>query len=196
MKKKKIIRKKVVFLGDTSVGKTSILNRLTDNSFTLYNEPTIGASYGSVMIEKDNYNLKLDIWDTAGQEKYRSLTPLYYRNTDYTLIVFDLSKKDSYNDSINWINEITKNSKNSKIILIGNKSDIKNKETQDIPIKNIDLYLEVSAKDNNNIQEILNVIKKLDNEDETSFDNTRIQTRNLNNLATDFNQDKTSCCFF
>jgi small GTP-binding protein len=193
--KKKIINRKIVILGESSVGKTSIVNRLIDNEFKIYNEPTIGASYSSIILEKDNYKLKLDIWDTAGQEKYRSLTPLYYRNTDYALIVFDLTKKESYFESINWINEITEKSKNSKIILIGNKSDIKNKENinPDISIENIKSYLEVSAKDNNNIQEILNVINNLDEEDETSINNTKTQTHNL---AIDFNKDKPSCCFY
>ena len=87
-----------------------------------------GASHASVLLEKDNYKLKLDIWDTAGQERYRSLIPLYYRNTDYALVIFDLTKKESYLESINWINQIINKSEKCKIILIGNKSDIRNRE--------------------------------------------------------------------
>ena len=186
--KKKIINRKVVILGDSSVGKTSIVDRLKEDEFTDYKEPTIGAAYASIILEKDLYQIKLDIWDTAGQERYRSLTPMYYRNTDYALIVFDLTNNSSYDNSLMWIDELKKNSKNANIILLGNKKDLIEKSfTSEI---NFITYLEISAKTNENIDEIKNIIKNLDKD---------IEQENKDNIQKIDNEKKIisydKCCY-
>lgn len=87
------VRYKVVILGDVNVGKTSFISRLTDNKFKAEYEPSIGVDFASKSIKyKDKY-LKLQIWDTAGQEKYKSLIPSYLRGANLVYIMFDITSK-------------------------------------------------------------------------------------------------------
>ena len=84
---------KLVFLGDTAVGKTCLSNRLVNNTFYEFQEPTIGAAFLSYKIEKNDCIIKLDMWDTAGQERYKSLAPMYYRGAAGAIIVYDITSE-------------------------------------------------------------------------------------------------------
>jgi small GTP-binding protein len=117
---------KVVFLGDTSVGKTSIANRLYLNKFKNDNYPTVGSSYCCLDDVSKNFNI--DIWDTAGQERYRSLAKLYYRNSDIVLVVCDLSNRESLKMVRYWINKLIQEESEATIILVGNKTDLEKTE--------------------------------------------------------------------
>ena len=84
---------KLVLLGDTRVGKSSIVLRFIKGEFDDYKAPTIGATFLTKTVKTDDVTVKFEIWDTAGQEKYRSMAPLYYRGTSAALVVFDITSK-------------------------------------------------------------------------------------------------------
>jgi small GTP-binding protein len=113
-------------VGDTGVGKTSVINSLL-NRFSLGNSSTIGASFYRY---NDTINkINLDLWDTAGQERFRSIVPLYYKNANIYLIVFDITQKKTLKNIKDWISNIQKYDpiwSKKKIIIIGNKSDLIN----------------------------------------------------------------------
>ena len=137
---------KLVLLGDSSVGKTSIARRMTSNTFSEYEESTIGASFMTKHIETSKEQINYEIWDTAGQERYRSLAPMYYRGAQCVFLVFDLTNRDSYESIKNWEKEIKNNAKDVVLtILIGNKSDLC--ATRKIAESEVEEYAEsISAK--------------------------------------------------
>jgi len=155
---KEIIEMKIILLGDVSVGKTSILGRYTKNSFNEGYKCTIQVEKQTKLIDIDLHtSIKLVIWDTCGQEKYRNITRQYYRGCDGAVIVFDLTKKDSFDNVPKWIEELKDNGPSDISILIaGNKSDLTNDRV--VPINDIKksfgnkyLYYDVSAKNGNNV---------------------------------------------
>jgi len=113
---------KLIFIGDSSVGKTSILKKYTNTNTET--STTIGTEFTKKYIDK--YKLPIQIWDCAGQERFRALTKVYFRNTDVCILVFDLSTPSTLLSIKNyWINAYLQNStKNNKFILVGNKSDL------------------------------------------------------------------------
>lgn len=102
----KNVQHKVVFLGETSVGKSSIVSRFTRDEFFEFQEPTIGAAFQSKSIHLDNCSVRMEFWDTAGQERYRSLAPMYYRGASVAFIVYDITNPDTLNNAKYWINQI------------------------------------------------------------------------------------------
>ena len=159
---------KVVFMGDSGVGKSSIATRIACNTFTPLSDATIGASFFSKIIEKETQMYKFNIWDTAGQEKYSCLVPLYYRNCDAAIIVYDITNRNSFKKIISSIKELRQDSTVSAIFIIGNKSDldkermVTTKEAKDFCDFEDVSFMETSAKNNINIHEILEkLIEKL-----------------------------------
>ncbi|KRX08413.1 P-loop containing nucleoside triphosphate hydrolase [Pseudocohnilembus persalinus] len=148
-------------IGDTGVGKSSILLQFMQGKFREGHEITIGVEFGSKTIQIDNQDIKLQIWDTAGQEDFRSLTRGYYRNTAGAIIVYDITRRETFENVIQWIEE-AKNNGNQEMmfILIGNKMDLESQrmvskeEGQQLALKHDMLFLETSAKQNVQIQEI------------------------------------------
>jgi Ras-related protein Rab-5C len=117
--------KKIVLLGDTGVGKTSICLNYINNELGNYTEPTIGAAFYSVLVETGQDLYKLDIWDTAGQEKYRALTTMYYRYASVVIVVYDIGSMGSFENAKKWIHEVRQMVKpEPAIILVGNKCDL------------------------------------------------------------------------
>ncbi|CAN0352662.1 unnamed protein product, partial [Discosporangium mesarthrocarpum] len=116
---------KVVLLGDTGVGKSSLVLRFVTNNFKPFSESTIGASFMSKMILIDNTPIKFQIWDTAGQEKYHSLAPMYYRGAGAAIVVYDITKANSFRTLKDWINELRSQGPQDMVFAIaGNKSDM------------------------------------------------------------------------
>ena len=95
---------RIVIIGDTSVGKTSILNQLIEQTFQEYEQSTVGANYQLYVEEIDGKKVEIQIWDTAGQEKFKSLGPIYYRNARGAAVVFDVTNRNTFDDLSEWIN--------------------------------------------------------------------------------------------
>ena len=122
---------KVVLLGDSGVGKTCIISRYISGSFEKDIASTNGASYCSKMVkfEELGKNLLLDVWDTAGQEKYRALTKFFYKDASVVILVYDITREESFNNLKNyWYNQLQENCKNVVIGLAGNKCDLYEEE--------------------------------------------------------------------
>ena len=147
----------VILIGDSGVGKTSILAKFIEGNFENNQKCTINVEFKTknLKIDKDLY-AKLTIYDTAGQERYRSLTRQYYHLANGIVLVFDLTDENSFNSLNKWIKEIDDNTKNVEVILVGNKSDLKNrvinnsKAEQFAHEKNFK-YTETSAKEGTNV---------------------------------------------
>ena len=122
---KKAIPCKVVLIGESGVGKTSIISRYMTNTFS----PTLGSTPGAnfiaktVFLEDENQSIKFEIWDTAGQEKYRSLAKVFYKNASVCILVYEITRRPSFEELKKyWINEVESNaSKNVSKLLFNNK---------------------------------------------------------------------------
>ena len=115
--------KKLVIIGSSAVGKTSIVTRYLYDKFNMYSESTIGAAFATKVLEDSNGKKhKLEIWDTAGQERYKSLVPMYYRDADAAIIVYDITSRDSIYEAIKWIDELNRHK--LKLVVVGNKYDL------------------------------------------------------------------------
>ena len=135
--------RKVIFLGDLGVGKSSIISRLMHNPVDPCYSPTIGIDYLTKTVYKNNQVLKIHFWDTAGQEKFKSLMPSYIRHCSVAVIVYDISNKQSFDNLKSWVALVNDESPNIEIVLVGNKIDI----TRDVSEKDAQAFaLEINAK--------------------------------------------------
>ncbi|KAL1929903.1 hypothetical protein VTP01DRAFT_1057 [Rhizomucor pusillus] len=153
---------KYIIVGDSGVGKSCLLLQFTDKRFYSGRELTIGVEFGTKFITVDGKQVKLQIWDTAGQESFRSITQSYYRGAAGALLVYDISRRESFNHIPTWLADVRKHANpNTTIMLIGNKSDLERNKRQvtreeaerfaqenDIP-----LFMETSAKSAENVEE-------------------------------------------
>ena len=114
---------KVILLGDSAVGKTSICNRKLRDQFTPV-APTIGAGNSKIIVEVADEKVELNVWDTAGQEQYQSITPIYMKNTDIGIIVASLFDSNSINSIDHWCDSLKEHTQNVNIIIAINKTDI------------------------------------------------------------------------
>lgn len=120
---------RVVLIGDPAVGKTSIVNRLHNDDFDPNEQPTIGSTFVNYLYPFDDTSINLQIWDTAGEEQYRSVGPIYYRRAQAAIVVYDVTIESSYNNLQYWINEFknASNCSNQDIFIVGNKIDLTEK---------------------------------------------------------------------
>ena len=158
---------KLVLLGDSRVGKSSVVIRFVKNEFDQYKFPTIGATFLTQSVTAGDSMVKFEIWDTAGQEKYRSLAPLYYRGASAALVVYDITNRESYDNAQKWIEEVRSQSEDNgplTIALAGNKVDLASnrkvteQEAQEYANKQQFIFFETSAKTSYNIKEIFRKI--------------------------------------
>ncbi|KAJ6239350.1 ras-related protein rab-5c [Anaeramoeba flamelloides] len=116
---------KIVVLGESAVGKTSVLNRYATNKFYQKIEPTIGSTNFQKTINQLDYKIKLLIWDTAGQERFHSLAQMYYRGAKGALVIYDVQNVDSFERAKEWVEELRKQGDpNVQIALVANKIDL------------------------------------------------------------------------
>ena len=118
-------RQKIIFVGDSGVGKTTMIKNLNEEPYKDLNESSIGIDFYSKKIKYKGIEIRLQIWDTAGQEKYRGLIPSYIRNAALIFLIYDISSKESFNNLTQWIEFINSYEK-TKIVLCGNKIDLEN----------------------------------------------------------------------
>eukprot|EP00879_Flechtneria_rotunda_P002040 GHRR01002218.1.p1 GENE.GHRR01002218.1~~GHRR01002218.1.p1 ORF type:complete len:215 (+),score=57.19 GHRR01002218.1:336-980(+) len=159
---------KLLLIGDSGVGKSCLLLRFSEDSFTPSFITTIGIDFKIKKIFLDNKWVKLQIWDTAGQERFRTITSAYYRGAMGILLVYDVTDEASFNNIRNWMRNIEQHaSDNVNKILVGNKSDMAD-EKRAVPYSkgqaladeyNI-RFFETSAKDNVNVEEVFTSIAK------------------------------------
>ena len=192
---------KVIMVGDSQVGKTNIVSRLATNMFLENSKSTIGIDFQTACFGLNNGGpiIKLQIWDTAGQEKFRSIIRNYYKLSASVLIVFDLSNHNSFINVEKWLKEIQDNIEcdlgDMVLLLIGNKSDLERK-VEDKDINNICnkynlTYVETSAKNNTNIHSAFhNLVAKVHKKGRhIHFNDNYNEVINLNN-----DNSTTGCC--
>ena len=160
-KRKEIPKYKIIFLGDQGTGKSCILNRFVEDKFDENYQATIGLDFQSKNIQIDNQDIHLLLYDTAGQEKFRSLIPMYTRDANIIILVYDITRKESFNHIPDWINGLTNvNFDNVIFALVGNKIDLDDKRevNKEEGIKLAQekkcIFEEVSAKTAENFSEL------------------------------------------
>ncbi|KAM3821836.1 ras-related protein Rab-2B [Vipera latastei] len=160
---------KYVIIGDTGVGKSCLLLQFTDKRFVAVHDLTIGVEFGARMISIENKKIKLQIWDTAGQESFRSITRSYYRGTAGALLVYDITRRETFNHLYTWLEDARQHSSPHMVImLIGNKSDMENRrvvqkeEGEAFAREHGMVFMETSAKTAANVEEaFLNTAKAI-----------------------------------
>ena len=155
-----ISRQKIIFTGDVAVGKTSIVNTLLNSKFTEEYEASIGVDFFSKTLNYKGKQIKLQIWDSAGQEKFRSLIPNYIRGAALVFLVYDVTNKNSFDSLPNWLKFID-NIEKTIIVIIGNKIDLESKrviskeEGQKFAEENNKEIFEVSAKEGTGLEDMI-----------------------------------------
>uniref|UniRef100_A0A8D0B9T1 RAB5C, member RAS onco family n=1 Tax=Salvator merianae TaxID=96440 RepID=A0A8D0B9T1_SALMN len=131
----KICQFKLVLLGESAVGKSSLVLRFVKGQFHEYQESTIGAAFLTQTICLDDTTVKFEIWDTAGQERYHSLAPMYYRGAQAAIVVYDITNMETFVRAKNWVKELQRQaSSNIVIALAGNKADLASKRAVDFQV--------------------------------------------------------------
>ena len=210
---------KLIVVGDVNTGKSSILNRFANNIFEEEYQATIGLDFISRSYTLHNQEIRLVLYDTAGQEKFRSLIPMYLREAQIILLIYDISNKNSFDSIPKWFSDIL-NVKNDEAVfgLIGNKNDLNDKrqvtyeEGKKLADEKNIIFGEVSAKSGNNINELFYgkifeaLFKKFKNKfkndkenNKNYFENTESYAIPESNVNIDENKDnnktrKKKCC--
>ncbi|OMJ65506.1 hypothetical protein SteCoe_38100 [Stentor coeruleus] len=196
---------KYIIIGDTGVGKSCLLLQFTDSRFRNDHDLTIGVEFGAKIVQIENKTIHLQIWDTAGQESFRSITRGYYRGAAAALLTFDITRKDTFLSLGKWLEE-TKNNGNPNmvIILVANKVDLDSQrvvtreEAERFARDNKLLYIETSAKTAFNVSETFirtgkEVLQKiLNGEIDTSTNNAGIKVGGETQKTT--LSGATTCC--
>ncbi|OWF38718.1 ras-related protein Rab-11A-like [Mizuhopecten yessoensis] len=185
---------KVVLMGDSGVGKSNLLSRLTRNVFNLDSKNTIGVEVATRNTHVDGKTMKAQIWDTAGQERFRAITSAYYRGAVGALLVYDIAHRQTFENVERWLKELRDHADNNIVImLVGNKSDLRHlravptDEAKAFAEKNNMSFIETSALDSTNVetafQNILTEIYKIvsmkqirDSNDDDNSPSSNVQT--------------------
>ena len=197
---------KLLLIGNSSVGKSSLLVRFVDDIWEENFVPTIGVDFKLKTLEIDGKKVKLQIWDTAGQERFKNITASYYRGGNGVLVVYDITDRDSFNNLNSWLIEIEKNAnKNVFKLLIGNKNDLESErkvsynEGKEFADSNGMQFIETSAKTSDKVYDAFKlltneIIKNNLNKDKV-MTNTGIERKIELNKGADINKKKEkNCC--
>ena len=156
---------KILLIGESNVGKTSIILRYTENEFKTSGISTCGVDVKCKYVSLNNIKIRLDIWDTAGQERFRGLAKNYFRGANAFILVYDITDKKSFDKLKGWMNDAKEKIENDfKMIVVGNKKDCKNNRNVDFEIleefgkKNNVSFMEVSAKTGEGIDSIFSCL--------------------------------------
>ncbi|KAL8208616.1 hypothetical protein R6Q57_008028 [Mikania cordata] len=156
---------KIVLIGDSGVGKSNILSRFTRNEFYLESKATIGVEFATRTLQVEGKMIKAQIWDTAGQERYRAITSAYYRGSVGALLVYDITKRPTFDNVQRWLHELRANTDSNIVVLMaGNKSDlislraVDEQDGQSLAEKEGLSFLETSALEAHNIEKAFQTI--------------------------------------
>ena len=200
---------KIILIGSSSVGKSSILQRYIQKVFNNSYSCTIGVDFFMKSIDVGEKSIKLQLWDTAGTEKFRSITTGYYRGANAAFVVFDLTSKPTFDCLNEWIENYYKYSNpdsEKNVVLIGNKSDLVDQrevtpeEIENFAKDNHIMYFETSAKDGANIDECFyfiaeQLVKQYENKDNNEVKrNDLISNDNLKKNTVVLIGDNKKCC--
>lgn len=165
---------KVVLIGETRVGKTSLLQRYVEDTFE-ENQPTIGAAFSTKVVPTPNGTTQLNLWDTAGQEQFRALASMYYRNAHVALFVYDWTRKETFSALSEWVKTIENNaSGNIKIFVVGNKTDLGARATTRDEVREFaesihaQGHFETSAKTGAGVNDLFRAVTQIDPDSERS----------------------------
>jgi len=158
---------KVVLIGDSGVGKSNLLSRFTRNDFSAESKSTIGVEFATRTITVEGKVIKAQIWDTAGQEKYRAITSAYYRGAVGALLVYDITRTPTFEHLERWLSELLDHAdKDIRVMLVGNKSDLRHMRTvtseqaTEFAQKHKLSFIETSALDQTNVEQAFTDILK------------------------------------
>jgi Ras-related protein Rab-2A len=205
---------KYIIIGDSHVGKSSIMTQFVDKKFNYNHDMTIGVDFSSTIINVNKRKIKINIWDTAGQGAFRSITRSYYKSSAAIFLVYDITNIQSFNSLDRWYHEINQNinsTYNPQIILIGNKADQEEKRQvayntgNNFAIKYNMFFFETSAKTTHNIDKIFirateDILAKIDSDilNINDSDNMRLAgiQRGLSEsfILDDIKSKKYTCC--
>ena len=196
---------KIILLGDSSVGKTSMIIRFCDGEFNGEGTATVGIDTKTKYLKRNGKKIELGIWDTAGQERFRSLAKNFYTAVDGILLVFDEGNKSSFKHIKNWVNEINNNIdiKQVSIIIVGNKCDLEEQEVEMETV--IDFcnqqnlkFFETSAKADINIietfGELIDEMVKKDSESKQKIKRNKSRIEKYSSASSDVGNKKKKCC--
>ena len=195
---------KIIIIGDSGVGKSNILGRYLHDEFKEDTKSTVGVEFGSKKMQIENATIKLQIWDTAGQERYRSITSAYYKGAKGALIVYDITRKCTFDNIDKWISDLKLNGdKNICIVILGNKSDLDDKRevSKGDGIKKSEMYktafLETSALNGDNIGKAFDeIIEQIIQNNKSFFEdsNKKEMDKGVNLNESNKDNDKKKCC--
>jgi small GTP-binding protein len=158
---------KLVLIGDSFVGKTNIMSKYLKNEFHEDSKATVGVEFGSKKFEIEGVSIKAQIWDTAGQERYKSITNAYYKGSKGAFVVYDITRKETFDSVDKWISDLKQSGdKKITILLIGNKNDLDNqrkisKEQGEEKAKSFGVaFLETSAFNGYNLDKAFDLMIK------------------------------------
>ena len=192
---------KLLIIGESGVGKTCLLLRFTDDSFTNNHLTTIGIDFKIKIINLEEKQIKLQIWDTAGQERFRTITKTYYKGAHGIILTYDVTDENSFKNIRNWVKQIEQNAQSNVCkVLVGNKCDredrkISYEEGAKLASEFKMQFFETSAKSKYNVNETFTYLTKeiLNNSNSsTTVDSNSVSIRNPSN--TDNKKDKKKCC--
>ena len=198
---------KLIFIGDSSVGKSCLTTKAVKNNFEEYYQATVGFEFLTFNMKVNDNVIKLQIWDTCGQEIYKSLISNFYRNSSLAVLVYAIDNKESFTHVENWLNDLkSQANEDVRIFLVGNKSDLEEErkvtkeEGEKYKLdKHLDLFMETSAKTGQNARNVLIEAAKILYNDYLKFDEKGPDTPNTKKSGVELIQknakkEKGKCC--
>ena len=156
---------KIVLVGDSAVGKTNVLTKYTHNSFSADSKSTIGVEFSTKTITVENERIKIQVWDTAGQERYRAICAAYYRNALAVIVVYDITRYNTFENISEWLREIRNYVQDNTVIaIVGNKCDLQHmravsaEKAKELATENNLTFYEVSALTGSGIDDMFRQI--------------------------------------
>ena len=193
---------KVLLIGNSDVGKSSLILRYVDQIWNDVFVPTIGVDFKVKSLEVDKKLVKMQIWDTAGQERFRNVISSYFKGAHGILLIYDITAKDSFKELENWLGEVERNA-NSQVlkILIGNKCDLEDKreiskdEGESFAMRNGMQFMETSAKLNTNVNEAFEALAKIMVESSNKRNAVKFEKKTIKvDKGANLNTQKKKCC--